>query len=142
MKLSFDIIGTPFAKQSARFFRAGDGIRSYQPKKIIDGEKMVAVQVIQQLPRNFKIIDTAIKITKCIYTFPVLKSFSKKKRDLIKSGVKFYKETKPDLPDNLNKGLIDALQGIVFTNDSRIVSMNGVEKVYGFRPGIELELEY
>ena len=51
-----------------------------------------------------------------------------------------YKNTKPDLTDNLNKGLFDALQDIVYTNDSRIVKITDTSKIYGIHPRTELTI--
>lgn len=59
----------------------------------------------------------------------------------IEAGELVYKATKPDLTDNLNKGVFDALQGIIYANDSQIISMDDVKKIYGQRPRIDIELE-
>jgi Holliday junction resolvase RusA-like endonuclease len=52
-----------------------------------------------------------------------------------------YKHTRPDLTDNLAKGLFDAMESVVFINDSLIVSLDDVKKYYGIQPRIEIELE-
>ena len=59
----------------------------------------------------------------------------------IEAGEIVYKATKPDLTDNLNKGVFDALQGIIYANDSQIISMDNVKKIYGLLPRVEIELE-
>ena len=81
-----------------------------------------------------------VVVDKLYYVFSPLKSFTKKKLELIESGKKVFKNTKPDLSDNLNKMLFDAMQGIVYDNDSRVVGMNKVMKFYGNRPRIEIEI--
>jgi Holliday junction resolvase RusA-like endonuclease len=58
----------------------------------------------------------------------------------LSQGLEIPKATKPDL-DNLGKGVLDALQGIVFENDSQIWEYKSIRKVYGSRFGIELEIE-
>ena len=40
-----------------------------------------------------------------------------------------------------NKGVFDALQGIIYANDSQIISLDNVKKIYGLRPRVEIELE-
>lgn len=59
--------------------------------------------------------------------FEYPKAFSKKKRaeDTI-----HYKTTKPDLQDNLNKALFDALEGVVWERDQNVVAMDNLKKYY------------
>lgn len=101
--------------------------RTYQPKKIVDYKKQVQEAVVEQLPNGFCVIkaDTLIFITRLHYVFEYPKSFSKAKRDSIT-----YKVTKPDLHDNLNKALFDALEGVVWERDQNVVSMDDVKKYY------------
>jgi Holliday junction resolvase RusA-like endonuclease len=49
-----------------------------------------------------------------------------------------FAATKPDM-DNLEKSLFDALEGVFYTNDSRIVAKS-VTKGYGDVPGVKVEL--
>jgi len=44
-----------------------------------------------------------------------------------------YKTTKPDLVDNLMKGLFDAMKGVVFIDDA-LVCKTETEKIYGLVP--------
>lgn len=82
-----------------------------------------------QLPDGFCCIkaDTPIHITKLHYVFEFPKSFSKKKKQ---QDIIHYKYTKPDLHDNLNKALFDALEGIVWERDQNVVAMDDVKKYY------------
>lgn len=135
--IKIEILGTPKPKQSARFRiiktkAGGQFISSYQNKEVKDTEANIGYTAIQQLPANFKPFDCPISAY-VEYIFPLPLSFPKKKIEAIKSGERIYKDTKPDLSDNLNKGLIDALSGIVYINDSRIVSM-AASKYYGLIP--------
>ncbi len=138
MKLKFIIYGIPKAKQSFRFTKKG---LKYKPKDIKEAERNIEMQVRKQLPSGFKVIDEPLKINKLHYIFPVPRSFSKKVHQKIEQGLIVYKQTKPDLTDNLSKTVMDALEGIVFTNDSRIISMDNVKKIYGVAPRIEIEIE-
>jgi Holliday junction resolvase RusA-like endonuclease len=83
-------------------------------------------------------LDEAIGV-KVLFVFPPLKSWSKKKRLELESGAIIYKITKPDLTDNLMKGLFDAMNGISFTDDSRVCKVES-EKIYGLIPRTEVEL--
>jgi Holliday junction resolvase RusA-like endonuclease len=144
--LELTIYGIPLAKQSARFCvrpgkHGGQYVHSYQPKKIKDHEKNVRAQIVNQLPDGFTPIQGPIVIEGLTYVFPILKSMSKKIKALAENEYTIvYKDTQPDLNDNLNKGLFDAMEGIVFNNDSQIVLMSNVKKIYGSKPMIHIRL--
>lgn len=138
------IIGTPKPKQSARFRAITSKttgktfISSYQNKEVIDNEKNIALNVKSQLPIGFVPFDVAIAV-KILYVFPILSNFTKRQKEIIDNCGIIYKDTKPDLTDNLNKGLFDACEGILYTNDSRICKVEST-KIYGNKPRIELEI--
>jgi Holliday junction resolvase RusA-like endonuclease len=52
-----------------------------------------------------------------------------------------FKHTKPDLHDNLNKALFDALEGIVWERDQNVVAMDDVKKYYATTNKIILYLQ-
>lgn len=135
--IKLEILGVPKPKQSARFRIAkGKGgktfIASYQKKEVKDNEANIGYTAMQQLPKGFIPFDCPVAAY-FEYIFPIPSSFSKKQKKEIEDGKRVYKETKPDLTDNLNKGTADALAGIIYVNDSRVVSMYAV-KYYGTTP--------
>lgn len=140
--MKFIIKGIPQPKQSARFKSMKMGtktiIKSYQKESVIQNERNIAFDVKSQLPVGFIPYNTALGL-KALFVFPPLASWSKKKMTQLVSGEIIHKETKPDLPDNLHKGLCDALSGIVYTDDARICKVES-EKIYGLVPRIELEI--
>jgi len=136
--MRFTFFGKPFAKQSTKFTRSGF---AYTPAKIKTAENNIRVQAIQQLPKGFIPFQGQVFITKCHFIFTPPKSMRKKDLKRIKAGEIVYKSTRPDLTDNLFKGMIDSLSGVVFIDDSRIVAMDNVKKYYGFTPRIELEIK-
>jgi len=140
MKLTF--LGIPKPKQSAKF-RAVKGkgktfVTSYQKKEVKDAERNMAFDAKSQLPKGFIPYDKPIGVN-ILYVFPMLRSFSKKKKQAVENGEIIFKETKPDLTDNLNKGVFDALEGIVYVNDSRICEIGNARKIYGLKPRTEIE---
>jgi Holliday junction resolvase RusA-like endonuclease len=144
-KYNFTILGIPQPKQSARFriakSNAGKNfIMSYQNKEVVQNEQSIKAIVISQLPNGFIPLAGPIAVTKLKYVFPPLKSFTKGEKKLIDSGIELLKHTKPDLTDNLQKAIFDSLQGVLYLNDSQVCRMDGLEKVYGSTPRIELEL--
>lgn len=128
----------PLAVQSARFFRAGKKIRSFQPEKVTDFKSFIRYAAKEQLPDNFSILDGPIALT-ADFVFTPPKSLSKKELKKIESGEIVYKITRPDLTDNLMKGVADALTGIVWVDDSRICEVKS-RKRYGRTPGITLKI--
>jgi len=137
MILKFRIDGVPIAKQSFRKTRSG---HCYQKKEIIDREKEIKRQVLKQLPEGFEPSTSGIIINYLTFVFPPTKSIMKgKNKNTDLSGI-LFKNTKPDL-DNLEKLLFDALQGVVYVNDSQIYKKKYISKIYGLTPGIELEIE-
>jgi Holliday junction resolvase RusA-like endonuclease len=142
MIIKFIIPGEPKPKQSARFRNVKgkgdkkDFIMSYQTKKVLDNASDIGKSVLSQLPLGFVPYDEAIGVS-IKFVFPPLKSWNKAMKDLFKSGVSIYKVSKPDV-DNLQKSVFDAMNGIVYIDDSRVARVE-VEKVYGIVPRIEVE---
>ena len=128
----------PVAVQSARFYRAGKFIRSYQPSKVTDYKENLKILAKKQVPEGFELFKgpTGIKTT---FVFAPPKSFPKKKLVLMEKGWLFRKITRPDLTDNLHKALLDALTKIVWEDDA-IIAQNSSEKFYGPEPGIKLDV--
>lgn len=145
MILKFHIPGEPIAKQSARHRivtkKNGEQfISSYQTKAITTYHKKIATIVKSKLPSGFKRHDGKIMIKKAVFAFTPPKSLRAAQKKAIEDGITIAKTTTPDI-DNLVKGLLDPMQGIVFTNDSRICGMDLVRKVYYKTPGIWIDIE-
>ena len=141
-KLEFLIPGVPKPKQSARFFgfKTAEGkvkIKSYQKTEVKDTEANIGYIVHSSLPENHIPWDCAIGV-EVKFVFPIPSNFTKKKMLELEAGKIFYKTTKPDLTDNLMKGLMDALSGIVFKDDARIAKVFGTEKIFGEVPRTEI----
>ena len=139
--MKFIILGVPRSKQSFRFAVIGKRVLKYQKKEVKQEEENIRSQIIKQLPKNFIPFSGGVKIIRCWFIFSPLKSWSKKKLEAAQLLGGLFKTTKPDLQDNLMKGLFDAMQGVVFINDSQICALDDVRKFYGPKPMIEVELE-
>jgi len=125
--ISFTVYGNPVPKARARTVRLKNGLTTtYTPKKTEQWEDMIRLQILKHRPE--KLLDQAI-VLKAVFVLQRPKSIPKKR---------IYPETKPDL-DNLLKSLTDAMEGIIYTNDSRIIKKE-VEKIYGDPPRVEVEL--
>nr|WP_315026037.1 RusA family crossover junction endodeoxyribonuclease [uncultured Chryseobacterium sp.] len=146
MKIALKILGIPQPKQSvrSRVAKTKTGktfVRHYQTNDIKRNERNLAFDVKSQLPVGFVPSSKALHVSKLLYVFPPQKGWSQRKMKQLEAGEVFYRDVKPDLTDNLNKPLFDALQGIVYINDSQVVKMSNVSKIYGTVPRIEIEFE-
>lgn len=141
--IRFEILGIPLSKQSARFRAMNFGgktvIRSYQKKEVQENERNIKYDIKQNLKPDFIPYDCALEV-EVSFVFPPTLSFTKKRMAQLESGVKIYKTTKPDLTDNLMKALFDAMQGVVYVDDSRICKVKS-EKIYGLVPMIVVEIK-
>lgn len=130
MEINISIKGMPEAKQSARFTKSGI---AFQPKKVVNYKDNLRYQIIAQLPKGFVPFSNPVEII-YQFIFPFLSTHSRKKR----SAGKLFKATKPDL-DNLQKSTNDAMNNVVFYDDSQICSAS-IEKFYGEVPGINISI--
>tara|TARA_Y100000289_G_C3889703_1_gene133271 strand:- start:217 stop:639 length:423 start_codon:yes stop_codon:yes gene_type:complete len=131
------IEGNPRPYQSVRFTRKGIAYKSKEAREHADFLKRT---IQAQVPEDHELWDGPIIIQKATFCFTHPKSWSKKKVAELESGVTFYKDTKPDLHDNLFKAVIDAMEGIIFTNDSRIVKLESAQKIWGIVGYTEISL--
>lgn len=116
--VSIVVYGTPVPKARARTVRLKNGKTiSYTPDKTAAWENKIQEQALKKRPGE--LLDGPLILEA---TFYLQRPKSKPKR------VKFP-DTKPDL-DNLVKSVKDALEGIIYTNDSRIVD-EVIRKRYG-----------
>ncbi len=132
--MHFTILGEPMAKQSCRFTRKGI---KFQPQTITNNSNSLKVQIIQQLPRGYIPLDEPLEIDyKFYYSYPKALIQTKANKLKIQLGQLFYKHTKPDI-DNLQKQINDAMNSVVYLDDSRIVKISA-EKLYSDVPRIEI----
>ncbi len=139
------IPGEPVPKQSVkgRIVKPKFGkpfVQFYQTKEIKQQEETIKSCVIQQLPNDFKMFLGPVVVESIIFAFAPIKSMNKRDRILIDSGNIIYKFTKPDLSDNLPKLIFDALEGVVYKNDSQICYIKNTMKIYSLRPRTEIVL--
>lgn len=138
MKLT--IKGNPLAKQSAKFAKIGKFMKAYQPQEIINGKADIRSQVLAQLPKDFIPFDKGLKIG-YVFFFSAPKKLTKTQKIELETKGYFPKTTKPDI-DNLIKHLNDALEGILFVNDSQIYEYIKVLKYYAKTPQIKIIVEH
>tara|TARA_R110002012_G_scaffold321773_2_gene551315 strand:+ start:4518 stop:4931 length:414 start_codon:yes stop_codon:yes gene_type:complete len=125
--------------ESHQSFRVGRGGIKYKPKKIVNYQKEIISLCKKQLPDYWVIIErgTPIICEYVHYSYSYLKSIPIKKRNGL-----IPKVTKPDLQDNLNKALFDALEGIIYEQDQNIVEVRSMKKFYSNMNYIKLKFIY
>lgn len=108
----------PIPQQSARFYRFGKQIRSFQPQKVLDYKKNVRTQILAQLPRGFQLTSNTLNV-QVDFMFKKVTALRKKQCEFIDGGGIFFRNNRPDI-DNLSKALFDCLTGIVWKDDSQV----------------------
>ena len=130
--LTFHIHTIPVPKGRPKFSKIGGFVRTYTPKKTQDFEAYVREAAKQAMTREPLETPLAVYL---YFRLPIPHSYSKKRTTACLAGSE--KPTKkPDL-DNLAKSVLDALNGVIYLDDSQIVSLH-MTKVYSQHPGIDL----
>ena len=126
--ITLTIPGKIVAQQRPKFARHGDFIQTYDPKPCRDYKKMVQLFANQAVAKQkgFKPYEKAVEVVLWFF-FEIPASFSDAER-LDAANGKIRPIVRPDL-DNLAKGVLDAVKGILWTDDSIIVTMH-VKKFY------------
>ena len=138
MKYEFEVIGKPVSKGRPRLGRYG----TYTPEKTVNYENLVKYAFLSKYgsvkpsTKEFK--------ARIVAYFPVPQSYSKKKREMLLpvegvpcSGAGYKGRVDAD---NLAKSILDALNNIVYVDDSQVTSLL-VFKMYGEEAKVEVELE-
>lgn len=133
--MSFLIDGMPFGKQRPRFRRRGNFVQTYTAPKTKAYEDLVRIEAVEAMQTE-QPLETPVAV--CVYVcFPVPPSYSKKRSQACLDGLE-RPTKKPDL-DNIAKAVTDAMNGIVYKDDSQIVSMH-LTKVYGPSAGVHVHV--
>lgn len=107
--ITFTIPGEPVAKGRPRAFKMHNGhIGTYTPDRTVAWEERVRYYAMQVKPE--KLLDGPLAVT---LQFAMTRPKSTPKG-------RTYPTVKPDL-DNLEKAVMDAMNGLIYTDDSRIV---------------------
>lgn len=132
----FTVPGDPVAKGRPRATTIGGKARMYTPAKTERYESRVAV-FAQQAMAGRTPADEALEVS-IVATMAVPASWSRKKRERALAG-ELSPLSRPDA-DNIAKAITDGSNGIVWVDDSRIVSLS-VMKLYGETPGVSVRVK-
>lgn len=119
-------------KQRPRFRRVGNYVQTYTPKETQALEKMIAAKYKAE---GGKLYEGTVEVV-IAACFRPAKSLSKKKQYELMNHL--YCDKKPDI-DNIAKLVLDALNGVAYTDDKNVVSLK-VVKLYEDTEGIEVNV--
>ena len=132
--MQITIEGKPEPQLRPRATRIGNSIRLYDPKTTTDYKNLVKWTAKQQWKQ--KPLECPLVVELDIYR-QIPKSTSKKRRKLKNERV-IRPVVKPDI-DNYSKGILDSLNGIVYKDDSQVVSLIA-NKYYSDNPRVEINV--
>jgi Holliday junction resolvase RusA-like endonuclease len=132
--IQFTVYGEPVAQGRPRFSTQGGFTKAYDPAKSKDFKKYVKLVASEHRPDH--LLDGPLKMEVKIYK-STLKSFSKKKTQQAEDGI-IRPTTKPDV-DNYVKGVKDALNSVIWKDDSQVVDLV-ISKWYSEQPRVEVTI--
>jgi Holliday junction resolvase RusA-like endonuclease len=133
--VTFTVDGDPVPKGRPRFARRGQFVQTYTDAKTIDYETQVAMRARHAIGAT-KPLESALTVFLYLrYTVPA--SYSKKRKEACLRGVEYPKRI--DI-DNVYKSITDAMNGIVYLDDSQIVEAH-IKKVYAEESGANIMVQ-
>lgn len=133
MTIRIQVPGQPKGKGRARAAKTARGVRMYTPAATVAYEGLIALAG-QDVMQGRELIDGPVYLTVTAY-FEIPKSRAKK----IAALPIAWHTSKPD-GDNVLKAVGDGLNGIVWSDDSRIAFAK-IVKQYGDKPGLDILVE-
>lgn len=134
--IRFTVYGEPKAQGRPKAAVVNGRAIMYDPKPSRDFKRDIKAVAQKHVPE--KLLTGPLVLELKIYR-PIPKSFSKKKREAALSE-KLRPTTKPDLK-NYIAGVEDALEKVIYENDSQIISYGDTGKYYGDPPRIEITIK-
>jgi len=125
-QVMFTVEGTPIGKGRPKFARRGNFVSTYTPTKTRDYETLIA-EAARKAMGSSEPLKTPVAAYIYI-TVPIPSSYSKKRSTACLDGLERPCK-KPDC-DNIVKAYFDAMNKIVYEDDSQIVSIHATKR-YG-----------
>ena len=138
MAFEFHVPGKPQGKGRPKFARMGKFTNTYTPEKTASYENLIQVMALNEArakSRRGEAVGAfrgAISVDLYMW-FEPLKSFSKKKRAQALAQ-EIYPTKKPDI-DNVIKVYLDALNNVLFNDDSQVIKVSA-KKGYAETAGV------
>ena len=133
--VNFEVPGDPVPKGRPRFARRGTFVQTYTDSKTIEYETRVATKARMAIGSSEPLKGHLTVFLYLRYTVPA--SYSKKRKEACLNGLEYPKRI--DL-DNCYKSITDAMNGIVYVDDSQIVEAH-ILKCYAEEPGANIMIQ-
>ena len=131
--LNFFVETIPIAKGRPRYAKRGNFVQTYTPTKTREYENLIRENAIKAMGSS-KPLETPLKAL-LLFCMPIPKSTPKNALEAHLNGsIRHVK--KPDL-DNLAKSVLDAMNTVVFLDDSQITKLT-ISKKYSKLSGIDI----
>tara|TARA_R110000822_G_scaffold106604_1_gene234804 strand:+ start:116 stop:544 length:429 start_codon:yes stop_codon:yes gene_type:complete len=131
--VTFKVDATPVPKGRARYVRRGNHISTYTPEKTRTYEALIKDSAIEAMGAS-EALQTPVSLYLYIRV-PIPASATKKRLQAIASGEE--KPTKKPDASNILKSVEDAMNSVVYKDDSQIVNIH-ITKVYSSVPGVDI----
>lgn len=118
--ITFIIPGPVVGKGRPKFARRGNFVTTYTPEKTANYENLVKLAAHRAMDGRDH-ISVAVRCKIVVWVEPPA-SWSNKKRLAALSG-EIHPTSKPDL-DNVAKGILDAMNEVVFKDDKQVVELS------------------
>jgi len=128
--IAFTVPGNPIAKGRPRFVRSTG--RTFTPQKTMNYEGIVAGKAAEAM-NGREPFEGPLRVT-IRATFLVPQSWSQKRKNAA-----MWKTSKPDV-ENVTKACLDAMNAIVYLDDSQVVELTA-QKKYGPIAGLTVSVE-
>ena len=133
MQIHFQVEGDPRGKGRPRFGRFGKFTRVYTDKQTTDYEAVIKSYAAHAMGSSDP-LETAVSVFLYV-RLAVPQSYSKKRTEACLSGLEKPCK-KPDI-DNIAKTYLDAMNGVIFKDDTQVVDLH-VKKVYSAFAGVNV----
>ena len=133
--VNFEVPGDPIPKGRPRFARRGTFVQTYTDSKTIEYETRVATQARIAMGSSEPLKGHLTVFLYLRYTVPA--SYTKKRVEACLNGLEYPKRV--DL-DNCYKSITDAMNGIIYADDSQIVEAH-ILKCYSLEPGANIMIQ-
>ena len=133
--VTFTVDGDPVPKGRPRFARRGQFVQTYTDSKTLEYETHVAMRARHAIGSSEPLKGALSVFLYLRYAVP--ESYTKKRKEACLLGLEFPKRI--DL-DNVYKSITDAMNGIVYVDDSQIVEAH-IKKVYAETAGANIMVQ-
>jgi Holliday junction resolvase RusA-like endonuclease len=131
--VTFKVDADPVGKQRARYAKRGNFVQTYTPDKTRNYESLIKEAAIEAMGTS-EPLETPVTLYLYIRA-PIPKSLPKKRIEACLNGLE--KPIKKPDASNVLKSVEDAMNGVVYKDDSQIVNIH-VSKVYSSVSGVDV----